>query len=436
MQVTKKDLEKSQIELTIELTFEEFKPYIEKGAQKVSQNIKIEGFRSGKVPYEILKQKIGEMTILEEAAHLAIHKTIDEAIENNTLDRMAVGQPKVEITKLAPENPLEYKAVLAIVPTVALGEYKNLKIKPAVATVEDQEIVKTLAELQEMKVKEVISEQPVKTGDKVLVDIDLTLDKVPVEGGSTKDLAVIIGKNYFVEGFDKQLLEMTVGETRLFSLPFPENHHQQNLAGKMVEFKVKVNSIFSRELPEINDEFAVDFRFKDLEDLKKTLKDNILTDHQHQAENKTELEMLDAIVSKTNFGEIPEVLVENEVHNMMHELEDNLVKQGSTMDDYLKQLNKTANELTLDLLPNAIKRIKTALIMKEIAAVEKIEVSETEIANKITELKERYKSDHAFIKMMADPSYGRYLSNVMLNEKVLIKLKDWNYANPGSEQKS
>lgn len=436
MQVTKKELEKSQVELLVEMTVEEFAPYIEKGAQKVAEKIKIEGFRPGKAPLDILKQKVGEMTILEEAAHIAIHKTIDDIIEKNTMSRMAVGQPKVEITKLAPNNPFEYKVIVAIMPTVALGKYKDLKVKPAEAKVEEVDILKTLKELQEMRVKEVISEKEISDDNKVLVDIEMFMDKVPVEGGQTKDLAVIIGKNYFVGGFDKELLGAKTGEERKFSLPFPDDHHQKNLAGKMVDFIVKIGSVYLRELPEINDEFAVSFRFKDLTDLKTTLSENILTDRKNQADNKAELEMLDKVTADTKFGDLPEAMVESETHHMMHELEDNVAHQGGKMEDYLQHLGKTRNELVLDLLPNAVKRVKTALVMKEIGTVEKIEVSEAEIDKKLDELKEEHKENKELEQMAKDKAYRRYMGNVLQNEKVLSKLKEWNYADSGNKQKS
>lgn len=436
MQVSKKDLEKSQVELLVEMTPEEFAPYIEKGAQKVSEKVKIEGFRPGKAPLEILKQKVGEMTILEEAAHVAVAKTIDDVIEKNTMERMAVGQPKVEITKLAPANPFEYKVIISIMPTVALGKYKNLKIKPTEAKVTDEDITKTLKELQEMRVKEVISEDSVSEGDKVLVDIEMFMDKVPVEGGQTKDLAVIIGKNYFVGGFDKELLGAKTGEERGFSLPFPADHHQKNLAGKMVDFKVKIGATYKRELPDLNDEFAVGFRFKDLSDLKKTVQENIMADRKAQAENKSELELLDKVVSDTKFGDLPESMVESETHHMLHELEDNLARQGGKMEDYLQHLGKTKNELVLDLLPNAVKRVKTALIMKEVAIVEKIEASEEAIDKKLAELKIEHKDNKELDKMAKDKAYRRYLGNVLQNERVLLKLKEWNYADSGDQQKS
>ena len=433
MQVTKKELEKSQIELTVEMTVEEFAPYIEKGARKLAEKVKIEGFRPGKAPLEILKQKVGEMTILEEAANVIIRKTIDDIIEKNTMERMAVGQPKVEITKLAPGNPFEYKVVVSIMPSVTLGKYKDLKIKPEEPKVLDIDIEKTLKELQEMRVKEVITEEPAEGSDKLLVNIDMFLDKVPVEGGQTKDLAVILGKNYFVAGFDKELLGAKTGEERNFSLLFPEDHHQKNLAGKMVEFKVKINSVYKRELPEINDEFAVGFRFKDLADLKKTLNDNIMADRTEKAATKAELEMLDKIVSDTKFGELPEAMVESETHYMMHEIEDNLEKQGGKMEDYLQSLGKTKNEFVLELLPNAVKRVKTALVMKEVGTVEKIEVSETEIDKKIEDLLEDHKDNKDLEKMAKETSYRRYVGNVMQNEKVINKLKEWNYAGTGNK---
>ncbi len=436
MQVTKKDLEKSQSELTIEMTPEEFQPFIEKGAQKISEKVKIEGFRPGKAPLDILKQKVGEMTILEEAAHQAIHKTIDDIIEKNTMDRMAVGQPKVEITKLAPGNPFEYKVTIAIMPTVALGKYKDLKIKVTEAKVEKVDIEKTIKELQEMRVKETLSETEVGDNNKVLVDVEMFIDKVPVEGGQTKDLAVIIGKNYFVGGFDKELLGAKTGEERKFSLPFPGDHHQKNLAGKMVDFQVKIGAVYQRELPEINDEFAVGFRFKDLADLEKTLSENIMADRKSQADNKSELEMLDAIAVNTKFGDLPEAMVESETHHMMHEIEDNLARQGGKMEDYLQHLGKTRNELVLELLPNAVKRVKTALVMKEVGVVEKLDASEKEIDKKLDELKTEHKDDNSLEKMATDKNYRRYLGNVIQNEKVLLKLKEWNYADSGHQQKS
>jgi trigger factor len=436
MQATKKELEKSQVEINVELSVEKFAPYIEKGALKVSQEVKIEGFRPGKVPYDVLKQKIGEMTILEEAANLAIRKTIDEAIEKNTVGVQAFGQPQVNITKLAPGNPLEYKIILSLLPTIALGKYKGLDLKVEEAEVSDKEVAKALEDLQEMRAKEALVEGEVKENNKVTASVHLFLDKVPLEDGHHHDIAIMMGKDYFVPGFDKQLLGMKSGETRKFSLPYPDDHYQKNLAGKMVEFEVEVKAVYTRELPEINDEFASFFQMKNIEELKKNIKESLLHEKKHQVDMRNESALLTKIIDDTKFGDFAEALVDSESRNMLMELEQSVVRQGGKFEDYLSHLKKTKDQLILELMPNAIKRVKSALVIRELAIVEKINPTEKDIEEKISELKKQYAGNAEVTKMIAEPGYAHYLQNVLTNEKVLEKLKDWNYAATGSKQES
>ncbi|MFA5184689.1 MAG: trigger factor [Patescibacteria group bacterium] len=436
MQVITKDLEKSQRELTIELNPEEFAPYIAKGAEKVSKEVKIEGFRPGKVPLEILKAKIGEMTILEEAAHLAINKTIDEAIEKNTMDRQAIGQPQVNVTKLAPNNPLEYKVVLSLLPTVALGKYKDLNLKVVEAIVSDQEVEKSLAELREMRAQEKIVDREIGEGDKVVADIKLFLDKVPLEDGQHQDLAIMLGKDYFVPGFDKKLIGAKKGDIRKFDLPYPDDHHQKNLAGKLVEFEVKIKDVYARELPALNDEFAGFFQLKDLAELKKNIKESLLAEKKRQVDIRNESEMLTKIIDDTKFSDLPEILIDSEVKNMIAEIEASVTKQGGKFEDYLQHIKKDRGSLMLELTPNAIKRVKSALVIRELALVEKIAVEHEEIHKKIDELKKQYANNQEVLKMIGEHGYHHYLENALTNEKVIAKLKDWNYAPIGAEQKS
>lgn len=436
MQVNKKDLEKSQIELTIELSPEEFAPYIEKGAAKVSQEVKIEGFRPGKVPFDILKAKIGEMTILEEAAHLAIHKTIDEVVTNNTIGRQAIGQPQVNVTKLAPSNPLEYKVIVSLLPTVALGKYKDLNLAVEKAEVSDKELDKSLRDLQEMRAQEVVADRAVGEGDKVTVDIQMFLDKVPLEDGQHRDLAVILGQDYFVPGFDKKLSGAKKGEVIKFSLPYPDDHHQKNLAGKMVEFEVKINEVYDRKKPEINDEFAGFFQLKDLAELKKNIKESLLHEKQHKVDLRNESEMLSKIIADTKFGDLPDVIVDSELKNMLAELEQSVVRQGGKFEDYLQHIKKDRAALMLELAPNAVKRVKSALVIRELALIEKIAPTHEEIHEKIDELKKQYTGQPEILKMFEEEGYHHYLGNVLTNEKVIAKLREWNYAPPSAKQKS
>lgn len=426
MKVTRKDLEKSQVELSVELSVAEFAPYIEKGAQKISEDVKIEGFRPGKVPYDILKQKVGEMTILEEAAHLAIHKTIDAAIDDNIKDKEAVGQPRVEVSKLAPENPLEYKVIVPVLPEIKIGEYKNLGIKQEEAKVDEKDIERALNEVAESRAKESISEDAIKDGDKAIIDIELFLDKVPAEDGQAKDLTIMVGKDYFVPGFDKALIGAKKGEEKNFSLPFPEDYHQKNFAGKMVDFKVKVKEVYNREIPELSDDLARGFGLKKLEDLRKFFSDNMAHRLKHQNEQKSEIAMLDKILEKSTFGDLPESLIQNEAELMMSELEQEIAKQGGRFEDYLKSIGKERQQLMAELLPNAVKRVKSALMLREVAKAEDLKITPEEIDQKIEELKLQYKGDANVEKMVKDAGYRGYVGNILANQKVIKKLREWN----------
>lgn len=436
MKVTKKELEKSQIEVTIELSLEEFKPYIEKGALKVSEKVKIEGFRPGKVPYDVLKQKIGEMTILEEAAHIAIMKTVDDIIEKETAPRQPVGQPSVNITKLAPGNPLEYKVTLALLPMIEIGEYKGLKLKVQEAKIDKKDLELALQDLREARAQEKLVDREIKDGDKALVDVDLFLSKVPIEDGNHKNLPIKVGKDYFVPGFDKNLLGLKKGDTKEFSLVYPKKHHRQNLADKKVDFKIKINDVYEIVKPELDDKFAAQFQLKNIEELNKALEENLLNEKKRKMDLKNESEMIAAIVAKTKFGDFPDVLVDNESNNLMSELEENIIRQGGKFEDYLKHLNKSRNELMLEMMPNAIKRVKSALIIREIAIREEIAPTDKEIEEKIKQLKEQYQGQDNILKMFEEAGYRSYLKNILTNEKVIEKLKEWNYANTGNQQKS
>ncbi len=425
MKVEKKDLEKSQIELNVELSLEEFKPYIKQGAERVSREVKIEGFRPGKVPYDVLKQKIGEMTILEEAARIAINKSLEKIIDEN-VEGQPVGNPKIDITKIAPNNPMEFKVVLVILPEVALGEYKNLKIKKKKAEIKDEDVEKTLNDLAEMRAKEIAVDREVKDKDKLIVDIEMFLDKVPVEGGQNKDTAIMIGKDYIVPGFDKKLIGAKKGDTREFSLPYPKDFHMKNLAGKMVEFKVSVKDVFERELPELNDEFAVGFGLKKIDELKDNIKKNIKQQKESEASQITEREMLEKIISKTKFSDIPEMLINHEGETMLAELEQTVAQQGGKFEDYLTSLNKTRDQLMLDLLPDAVTRVKTSLLIREVAEKEKIKVEKDEVEKHISDMKKHYKDNKEFMEKADSPEYKNYVMNVLSSRKIVDKLREWN----------
>ncbi len=426
MKVEKKAIEKSQIELTAELSLEEFKPFIEEGVKEISKDIKIDGFRSGKAPAEKVKQKVGEMAILEKAARLAINKNFDEVIRENLKDEQPIGQPRVDITKLAPENSLEFKIVVATLPEITVGKYKDLNIKATEVKVDDKEIDRTLETIRESRAKEVLVDREIKTDDKVVVTIQMFLDKVPIEGGQSQDTAILVGKEYLVPGFDKKLIGAKKGEVKEFELPYPKDFHQKNLAGKMVDFKVNIKDVFEREMPELDDAFAQSLGMKTFAELKKNVKEGTEKEKKQEAERKTEVDIIEAVLETTKYGELPETLINNELDAMMAEMESGITRQGGKFEDYLSSIKKTVPELMLEMTPGAVKRVKSALLLQEIAKIEKIEASEKEIDKKQEDLIKQYKGYEKVEARVKEPSYRAYLHNVMINEKVIAKLKELN----------
>jgi len=428
MNIEKKKIEKSQIEFSVELPYEEFKPFVEQGAQEMSKDMKIEGFRPGRAPFNIIKAKVGEMAILQEAAHIAINKMFAKILDEQLGEDEAIGQPSVEITKLAPENPLSFKIVMATLPSVELGAYKDLKVKRTEAKADDKEVESTIEYLRESRAKEVVVDREVKKGDKLIANVEMFLDKVPLEGGQAKDTTIMVGKEYFVPGFDDQVVGAKKGEVKEFSLPYPKDFHQKNIAGKNVEFRVTIKEVFEREVPLADDELAKAFGAKDMSELKASIKNDVESHKKFEADRKTELDVLDKVLSGAKFGDIPDMLINNESQKMMMELEENVSRQGGKMKDYLKSIKKTSDQLVMEMLPEAVRRVKTALIIRQVAKIEKVDATDKEVEEKQNALLEQYKGYPKVEGRIKDPNYRTYLKNSIINQKVIGKLVDWNTA--------
>lgn len=425
MQVLKKDIGKGRFELTVEMAVEELKTSIDRAVEVVSGSVKIEGFRPGKASYDILKQKVGELAIWEEAARIAINKHLDKILIDN-LERQAIGQPQINITKMAPGNPLEFTVEISVLPEVTLTDYKGLDLVMPEVKVEEAEVTKVLNELADMRVKEVISEEAVGATDKVTLDIQMYLDKVPVEGGQGQGVAVILGKNYIVPGFDDKILGMKKGDVREFELHYPAEYYQKNLAGKLVEFKVTAKEVYKREQPEMTDDFAMTFGVKSLEELKKTLEENLKMEQGQKAEQKLELEILEKITNKAKFGDIPEELVKSEAHAMFHEFEHGLEHQGGNINEYMSSMKKTKEEMMLDMMPEAMKRVKMILMIREIGVLEGLKVEEKEIDEQLEKIIKQYQNDQEALAKIKAPDYRGYLRNSMANQKIVDHIKKWN----------
>lgn len=432
MSVQRNNLSATQVELVVAVSADEMEKYSIKAAQKLSETTSIEGFRPGKAPYELVKNRVGEMVILEEASRLAVNKTIDQAITEQITEEW-IGQPQITISKLAPGNPFEYRALITLLPTVELGEYKGLNIPKETLVVKDEEVEKMIEQLQDMRAQEALVDRPATTGDKIVLDAQLFLDKVPLEGGQVKELTIILGKNYFVPGFDEKIIGLKAGEKREFFLTYPADYHQKNLAGQKVEFAITAKQVYSRDLPEINNEFVSAFGLKNLEELKTNIKKSIEEEKKQEAHQKFERTMIEKIISNSIVPEVPESLIQDETHTMLHELEHNVSRSGGKFADYLQSLGKTKNQLAEEFKPQAIERVKAALLLRDIIKKENITVSSEDVKKEIDNLKRQYSQQADVIKQLESEAYQRHLSNILLNRRVLEQLVTWNSAQSSKE---
>lgn len=419
-----KKLEKSQVEITVEISPEEIQPYLIKSAERIAKEIKIEGFRPGKAPYEIIKQKIGDMGILQESIDDIISSTYYDILKAEKI--VTIGQPKIDIEKVAPGNDFVYKATAAVLPSVKVGDYKKIKIKKEEIKIDDTQIDKVLEDILKMQATEKLVERAAKIGDKVEINFEVFIDKVPIEKGKQDKYPAVIGENKFIPGFEDKLVGMKAGEQKEFELKFPEKYFEKRMAGKNAEFRVKCNGVFEIELPKLDDEFAKSIsadKFKTVSEVRNNILENLTAEENSKNEQKTEIEMLDKLVEISEFEEIPEMLIDNEAHKMVHELEHNISDQGFDFNDYLKSLNKTEADLKKEFTPQAEKRVKISILTREIYIQEKFEVREDEIDLEIEAMLRNYPANLEVKKQLESETYKDYLRNVIGNRKVIEFLK-------------
>jgi len=397
------DLSKVKKELVFEVPAKKFEEFYKQSLRELGKDLKVAGFRKGKVPDDIIEKEITPERVLYNAGDLAIRKIYVDAVVKNNLP--AIGEPKIELDNIAKGEPLKFRAVVELLPEVKLKDFKkdiekiNKKFAGKKTEIKDDDVQKELDVLAQQKVKLVTVNREAKEGDQVEVDFDVLINNVPVEGGSAKKHPVIIGANKFIPGFEEQLIGMKAGEEKEFELEFPKDYHAKNLAGKKAKFKVKVNLVQERILPKIDDEFAKGFgKFESLKELKDNLRHGLEHEAEHKKDDEWKKELIEALLDKVEV-EIPEVLIENELEVMMRELENDVMRLGLTKEQYFQQIKTTEEEMKKQWREKqAPNRVKAALLLKKIAEDNKLQPPKEEIekhVNQIVQQQTAYGQDPA-----------------------------------------
>lgn len=422
MNIIAKKLPKSAIELTIELTAEEMKPYMEKAAVRLSTEKPIEGFRPGKASLDAVMKKFGDMPVLEAAAEEAVRNTYPKAIVQEKI--LSIGSPAIDVKKMASGNPFIYTATVSLLPEVTLCDLSSIKVDKKETKVPESDVERAIKDLLNMRVSETVSTDPVGKTDKAVIDMDMKLDGVPLEGGQAKGHQVYMDEQHYIPGFTEQILGLKKDDAKTFTLTFPKEHYQKNVAGKPVEFTVTVKDVFMRKLPEWNDDFAKGFGQTTAADLDKLIRDNLLAEATQKENQRQEIAAIEEIVKRSKFGDFPDILVNEEVNRMIHELKHGIGDRGLEWSDYLAKAGKSETQLKLDFAPQAIDRIKSALIIRAVATENKIDISDDEVAAEIERQTNLYSEDAKTQEEIRSEDYQDRARFVLRNRKTIAFIKE------------
>ncbi len=419
MKHTIEEVKGGKLKVTFELTEAEADKMRQRGVQAIAQDYKIDGFRPGKVPPEVIKQKLGQAAIDQEALLAAAKEYYPKVVEENNLD--VIGRPEINLDKI---EPFSFSLVVAKLPEVDLGKWDKVSLTRSKIEVAEEEVGKVIQEIRDNRSSEAASLEPLKLGDRVVMDFVVLVDKVAIEGGSQNDYSIIVGKGQLIPGFEDNLIGLKPGEDKTFSITFPIDYHK-TLAGKPAEVKVKIKQVLNRILPELNDDFAKGLGyFSSLQDLQDKIKQNILEEKTSAEEVKLERELLSKLVEQAKFGELPDTLVDRECKAMVHELKHSLEHRGLDWMEYLSSIKKDEEALLKEFNPQAIRRVKVALITRQLVKEFKLEVADEEVEMEFKKVLQSYQHNP---KMMADlqtDDYKDYLRSNLTNKKVIGWLKE------------
>ena len=406
----------NEVKLEITVEAEKFENAMKKVYFQNAKYFNIPGFRKGKAPMNIVEKYYGAQIFYEDAFNEVATEAYDEALEANKID--AVSRPVVDIKQMEKGKDVIFTAVVQTKPEVELGKYKGIEIPKVEYKVEEKDIEHELGHMQEHNSRLItVDDRALENGDIATIDFEGFVDGVAFDGGKAEGHELEIGSGSFIPGFEDQLVGMKIDEEREIKVTFPKEYFSKDLAGKEAMFKVKLHEIKRKELPELDDEFAKDVsEFDTLAELKASIKEKIEKNNEQRQKYETEDLAIKAVCEDVKV-DIPSGMVEFEVENMMKDFEQRLSYQGLNLDQYLKMIGKTEEEMKKEYEPQAIEAIKSRLVLEAIIKAEKIEASEDEIKAKMEEMAKNY--GKKVEEISENENLKKYLKEGIESEKAL-----------------
>lgn len=411
--------------LTITISSEEWEKALDKAYEENKGKFNIQGFRKGKAPKKVIEQTYGDTIFFDDAFDSSVSSEYQRFLTENT-DIIPVEQPHVENNTFTADKGLEVTLKFDLMPEFKLPSLSGLNVKKAEVKVSDQEVEEEIERERQAHARYVETDKQVENGDFAIIDFKGYVDGEAFDGGEAKDYRLEIGSHTFIEGFEDQIVGMKKGEERDINVKFPENYHAENLKGKPAVFKVKLNKVEKKELPTVDDKYISDTtEFENLEEYKKSVKENLIKFADERAERDYEVALLDEIASKSNI-EVPQSMLEHEVHHIVEDFEHRLSHQGMNLQAYLDYVGKTLDQFKEEKAEDASKNIQTRLVLQKLIKENNISVNHEELDKSIEDYATKYQMSLEDFKKAMSPNDYAYFENSVIMTKVLDLIKSKN----------
>ena len=424
MNYTVEKLEKSQVKFNYTANVEEYNKAVETVYNKTKHKYNVPGFRKGRAPKKVIEGIYGAGVFMNDAINQLIDDSIMELEKAGEYELVAFGS--VEDVDIKDDGSVVYALTMVVKPDVTLGTYKNLDVKKSEAKVTAEQVDEYIKAEQTKQARIIDVETAAEKGDLLLIDYSGSVDGEKFDGGTAEGYELELGSNTFIPGFEDQLIGVKAGEQKDVKVTFPEKYHAENLAGKEAIFACAVKAVRVKELPALDDEFAKEVsEFDTLEQYKSDVKSKLTEQETKRAEREYEDNLIEKIVEGSTV-EIPDAMIKQEADEMIHDMEYRLMYQGMRMDDYLKYLGMTREQLADEYKPQAEKTVKTRLVMNEIVKAENIGIEDKDIDARIEKMAEEASQTVEEIRKTMRQEDINYLVNSIISEKLLDKIKSYN----------
>ena len=404
VELIKQEGNKVSFKLTVDN--DKFESAVVKAYNKNKGKYNIPGFRKGKAPRKVIETHYGKGVFYSDAIDLVFPEVYPAAIDELKID--PIDMPSIDVEEISKENGLVLLVDVEVKPEFQLGEYKGVEVEKVEETLNEDVVNAKLEEMREKNSRLVSVEREIANGDTANIDFEGFDGEVAFEGGKGENYNLVIGSGSFIPGFEEQLVGKKAGEEVEVNVTFPEEYHAENLAGKPVVFKVKVNDVKVKELPELNDEFAADTtEFNTLEELRADVRAKAEADAKEAAKNELRNRVIEKVVANTEV-EVPEAMIKHEIENQMMELNYQLQYQGFGMEQFLQMTGKTMEEFKAEFAASrreeALRNVKTSLVIEAIAKAEDVQVSEEEVNAEVQKMADAYKMTVEQVKEALRPT--------------------------------